>query len=81
MDSLKEALIQALKRANIVLKEPKKEEPKKVFCGPNKTYLSTNCEETKDSMKKISKAKMDGRMKGRIMKCLYQRLRLLKCKE
>jgi len=81
MDSLKEALKQALKKANIVMEKSKTVETKKVFCGPNKTYPSTNCEEIKASMKKIFKAKMDGRLKGRIMKCLSQRLKSLKCKE
>ena len=81
MDSLREALKQALENANIVLEKSKTTETKKVFCGPNKTFPSTTCAETKDSIKKVPTAKLDGRIKGRVAKCLAQRLKSLKCKE
>ena len=81
MDSLKEALKQALERADIVIERSKTTETKKVFCGPNKTFPSNSCEETKASMKKVFKAKLNGRIKSRITRCLSQRLKSLKCKE
>jgi len=52
----------------------------KKFCGPNQTYPSSTYEEAEASMKEAFRARMDGKQKSRIMKCLSRRLKELGCR-
>ena len=75
-DSLREALKQALKESNIVIKKAQK--IKKVYCGP---FPAGNCVEIEASIKKLSKSKMNEKQRARTIRCLSRHLRIMKCRE
>jgi len=77
MDSLKEALKQALKKANVVMRDSKRR-AKKFFCG---SFPANTCAEVEASIKKLSETEIGKEKRTRTIRCLSKRLKIIKCKE
>jgi len=77
MDSLREALKQALKKANVVIGNSKKTRTKRFFCG---SFPANTCAEVEASIKKLSETEVSKEQRIRTIRCLSKRLKIMKCR-